>query len=450
MKWLAQLSIATLAVACESACGSGVTSDTTSPLPREVHVERAVPDEPGDDHRRMREMSEPLFRPIHPPEAEGLPPLTVMPAAMPNAWSHRHGSCAGNSRTAQTVSKEAKVPAWKVSLPETFEPLYMLAHEDRVVVVGTPDPEGRQPLAVFDASGSLQAQLLGREGAWAIDVRAGLLLGTATQTRPAAWSLRDGSLHATMLLRLGGRDLSSLLACDQALIVGSRERPQLDGPLPNVAIEVVHVQSYDDVNRSRILRGGRSSAAVTRDHDDRLLVAAGQSELLLVMEGGGVAWTDWLLQTKAELRADIVPLGVSVHDDGSARVLVRTPERVEFWMLDVGARRFIVPVGEPFQDAGAPVIHADGTTVLASSARLASYKVDGRSAWAFKREGPPGALADAVGTTLASHREILLAYAPDGKATTVWTAPEPIVTAPIVAGDHLYVCTSTRLYALPT
>jgi hypothetical protein len=268
----------------------------------------------------------------------------------------------------------------------------------------------------------------------------------------------EGGLY-THLLPDGRRDGRILLTPSDAfttcqilpgpgvlVIVSARDMPF--GPPSAVVVESVRVRDWGDVSQHGVLYGLEPLGGIIYEGEGGVAAAAGRAGPVIAVRGG-IQWCDWLLRPVADYVHEGRPLSLSVGAGGRAHLVVRREGRTRFLIVP--------PDGPPVCDLElpwtpsanlAPPVIAETRQILVTGPdRLLSLDPRGAVLWEQERVGSAPATVSSDDAFLVPGRE-LLAIAPDGRRTPLWESPEPLVTAPVLAGGNLYVASDRRLFVL--
>jgi hypothetical protein len=390
------------------------------------------------------------WEPIGEPKLEQPTPAELCLLAPSDAWPHVTGGVAGNGRAALGLGY-ARTTRFVCELPEGPPVLRLLAIDDGVLAIRAPDPERRQRVELIDGDGKHIHTIEGLHGDWALDVRASMLLGRTPDAELGAWSLIEPERRPILVFnRLNGRELDALRFCDDTLVAITRPTKMLGGPPPDVLVDVVRIESYEDVSRWRSLRSRVRVAERIAEGLDRVVLGFDPAGLVLA-SSEELWWGDWYLRERNRLDPGpaVLPLQVAPRGDGSSWALLEREGRTELWHLAVGVCISAFELDPALVD-GVLLIGPDDAVVISSSSQVASIDANGALRWSFPRFGAATGLIDPHGVALYSDRSMLIATDPLGARTTVWTAPEGVTRlGPLAAtATHMWVGAGRFVFGL--
>jgi hypothetical protein len=339
---------------------------------------------------------------------------------------------------------------WSAAASDRPAVLDILAHDDRVVAVREPGIDDAQLVDVLDRSGQRLRTIAGRRGAWSIDPRGPMLLGTSSDAYPSAWALGDLSSEPILwTTRFEDRELCDLRMLDDLLLATALEPRRLGGPPPSVLVALIRIADYDDASRWRTLRSTTRVAERIAGDTSHVVVGIEPAGPILVTDGH-VYWADWSLQTRAVLELAGHPLVSSPRSDGRTWMLAVHYGEPQLRLLSPGRCELLLPVHAAFHDAERLLVTADDGAIIVSRSRIQSFDAQGNFRWKYARDGAPRALVDADGTAIFTHAGGVIAADPAGHCREVWTAPPPISQlGPLsTIDDQLIVAAGPDLFAL--
>jgi hypothetical protein len=317
-------------------------------------------------------------------------------------------------------------------LPEGPPVVRLLAHGERVLAIRAPDQERRQHVEVIEADGEHSRTIVGLHGDWAIDERHPMLLGRTPEAELAAWSLAEPELPPILVFnRLNQRELDAVRIVDATSVIVTRPIQVLKGPPPDVLVDVLHIDHYDDVSQWRSLRSRTRVAEGICEGIDRVVLGFDPAGLILAHERE-LWWGDWYLRERARLDPGpaVLPLQLGARRDGSTWMLTEREGRTELWQLVVGRVEQAWVISDKLVDAQALLVAPDDAAVLVGSSEVACFDGEGRLRWTSPRSGAAVGLIDPQGVALYSDGGTLVCSeslaGPAGERATVWTAPSGI------------------------
>lgn len=383
-----------------------------------------------------------IWQAIAEPKLDEPTPAELSLLAPSDAWPHALGGVAGNGRAALGLGS-ARTTRFVCELPEGPPVLRLLALGERVLAIRAPDPMRGQRVELIDGDGKHERSIDGLHGDWALDVRASMLLGRTPDGELGGWSLSEPERRPILVFnRLNGRELDALRFCDDVLVAVTRPEQRLDGPPPDVLVDVIRIANYDDVSRWRSLRSRVRVAERIAEGLDRVLLGFDPAGLVLA-SGEQFWWADWYLRERRRLEpgASVLPLQVAPRGDGSSWALVAREGRTELWHMAIGVCIAAFVLDASLVD-GVLLIGPDDAVVIVSSSSVACIDAEGALRWSSPRSGAAAGLIDSRGVALYSDRNELIATDPQGARASVWTAPAGLAVKRLGA----LAATATRMW----
>jgi hypothetical protein len=212
-------------------------------------------------------------------------------------------------------------------------------------------------------------------------------------------------------------------------------------------VEVIRVVDYDRT-KNGILYGLEPLGGIQRDDDGRINAAAGSRGPVLATRGG-LVWCDWQARPAAEHQMSMSPISLSIDDHQRACLVFDNGSADRLAIIPPGGP-VVADIGlpwEPDPDCPPPVISPNGTIYLTPRDHVLAIAPNGDQRWMQTRHSAAPGTVTANGLLLLSD-DRLYAVTTDGRRLPLWDPPQPIVTAAILAGDLLHVCTADTLYVL--
>ncbi len=213
-------------------------------------------------------------------------------------------------------------------------------------------------------------------------------------------------------------------------------------------VEAVQVTDYDEQSNHGLLRGTRPLAGILHGASGRIRAAAAASGPVLAIRDT-LLWYDWRLQLLHEQSVPGKPRALSVNQRGQACLVSEHRQKLRLRVVAAGATPTLdveLP-GERNQLVGCPVAARDGGVFVAFTHLLCEV-TDSGQLQSIPRNSKTHAVIASNGILLVPNHRNLTSRAPEDEWRVLWQAPEPIGTAPVLAGNRLWVASATELYAL--
>jgi hypothetical protein len=357
----------------------------------------------------------------------------------PGTWPTAHGGAGRTGRAAEPLVHDRFALAWWAPLGRVEHPDGILVGGGHVVV------EGAERRAIWTVAGRTAGTLIRAPGAALIDVQHARLLandvsGVGVYTLAAQ---RESTLK--MAAPADGITSALLQGPGALVVVTLHERPH--GPARAV-VETVRVRDYTAI-KDEVLYGIEPLAGITRE-DDADVVAAAASQGPVLATPVGLDWRDWQLRPRGHSPLSAHPVALSVDEHDHAYLLSDSGGLTRLQGLDAaGATRFdtTLPIDDgPFSDP--PLIAASGQIYLTSPHAILALSPTGQLLWRRPAERSPALATLTSNGVLLVAGDTLDAVTSDGDTTLLWRPPAPLLTAPVLADERIYVASAEALFVL--
>ncbi len=412
-------------------------------------------------------------------------------------WPAVCGPVANNSRTVEPLVSAPWEIAWEARLETAKEPEGLLLGLGHVVAKGRYQGEMTYTIGIWDGKGKRVGEIEFGYGVCALDVDAECLIG-----------VHAGGLHKhyyslwTFLVRNAQKD---------ATIPGVGPRRSVISQIlkgPNVTLFVKESgwvpfpdqDTYDIKVRSlaifdfserdslgflnQVAEIGRMARSFDSCHPQVAATDAGP----VFATGGGVLWTDWYLNARYEHLEDMVPLAMSVDENGTAYV-VRSrgacsgkdwngreedededeardehdeeEKRAKPGKSGENDRCFlaIIPPGGPVAHevelpwgsgvrTPPPILSSACDIYLTPPGEVLALDPQGRTRWRRRRSNKSPGIVTGNGLLLVALDNDLVAMDREGERHFLWRLPAPTYTAPVLGNGRIHVATADTLYVL--
>lgn len=389
----------------------------------------------------------PLFRPMA--HYQGASPPAIDPlagytpdAAPPGFWPSDRGCPGQTARSGEPLLTDRFTLLWTADAGAAAPPDQLLVGDDLVVLGGL------NAQRMFSHAGAPLGERPRGSGASYLEIAGQRLLADDREGGLYTYLLPEGRADGRVMLSPVSEHTTRQILAGPGLLVFVSARPSPFGPSPDVIVEAVRPRDWGNVSEHGIFYGLQPLAGIIHEERGIAAAAAGRAGPVVALPAG-LHWCDWQLRPIAEHRQDWLPLALSADAAGRAHLLAMVGGATHLLIVPSGGPPLVdleLP-GEPAGTLPAPAIAPSGQILVGLPGQLIAVDPRGTILWQTPRAGSSPVTVSANGVFLTAG-DALVAVTPDGDRTTLWTAPEPLVTAPVLAGDRLYVASATHLFAL--
>lgn len=382
--------------------------------------------------------------------ARAAPPVDS-PAAKPGGEDsvRRFVNDERNSRAAFPVSAKALRAAASAELEPTLKPFYLILSGDRVAAQGN-------ALVLFDLNLKPAGRVTGGFGEAVAVPAKGLFYAAQQSGLLAGLRLANGAYHYGVELMFGPNYERTYFARrGNRIAVVSAEKmvnPHAD-KMPELATVELHALGEPE-GPAGIGRLTPSNLEVSLIRKGLPVHAAANGEQIAVVSGDQLFTFDWGLKFTGWVADQFRATQISLDERGLIYLAVeeKGDNRSALWVLDRSGKRYIRYAPAPAADAliAPPIVGYDHTIYLLTADTVTAVSSKGERLWSSAaRSNFAGAVATPDGKLIAADGAEIVSLGRDGERAVLFTASEPITTAPLIAADNrVYAASAKRVFRL--
>jgi hypothetical protein len=377
--------------------------------------------------------------------AAAAPPAAAASGAP--SYPRPYANSARNSRVPWRIPAQPLAVRWQSELYPQFAARFVLTAGDRIVAAG------RDSWRVLDDAGKTIGEDRLAAGDIVLDSGPGIFLFPDTIGRISAHQLKDASKAFSLSLFFGAefrRDFIERFG--RRVLALSVELPTDPHGGSKPSKSVIELQEFGETFVFSETRRMKSATRVNYLKRETVnLLASTEEETIALASENSVYLADRELVLQREFTGEFTPVSLSLDEQASLYLVVKTGEAVELWKINRDGQRVTRHALAPeFEGSGPPVVGYDHKVYVLAGRHIAAINPDGKAAWTRELDADvSGVVATADNRLLVTAGSQLLTLDAGGTPNVLFTSEDRLRTpaAPTSAGD-IVIAGERQIYCL--